>query len=202
MKRTINWQAQRTRKRDSRFKQHEAQSKRQFGRRMTGYYDKQGRRISMWRWANLTEGRKYGSIGFTRTRSHLVTTRWFGIELDLSYGPPTRPIQFESMVFCFHDDAPAKRERNRQRMFSVGRQHLVGEDVDIAAFGKEFEKVGCKLDCYALRSRFLNHAQRTHNRMVKAVYQYEREIAGIGDGSYPSADMPDLWDETAEGEEG
>jgi hypothetical protein len=89
-----------------------------------GYYDRQGRRISLRQWGQLRYGQSepdYARIGDTMVGRVRVSTVWLGLDHHFGDGPP---IIFETMVFGGVDDQAQERYCTEAEAI-VGHEHWV-----------------------------------------------------------------------------
>lgn len=81
-----------------------------------GYYDYQGREITMREWAVLIEEKRahpdgYWRVGHRERGDVIVSTVWIGIDLGFHIGGP--PIIYETMVFGGEYDQDTVRYATR-----------------------------------------------------------------------------------------
>lgn len=183
----IDWQAQRRRSRTAYLARMEADSKRRFGKRTTEYFDPQGRAIDMWRWTELSYSKKGGQrvywskwkrVQLTITPRHRISTVWLG----LNHGwMPGEKIIFESMVFCTHDEAEAKRDAN-MKSFSRDSEKVVNGEMSMEEFGESpYPEIGCAIDQDQWRYSTKKQALKGHWRVVNQVRHYERGLPSTFD---------------------
>lgn len=66
------------------------------------YFDRNGKRITMMSWARAMENPKYRVLASTNIEHYVVSTVWFGIDMDvmnLIREEPAPPMMFESAIF-------------------------------------------------------------------------------------------------------
>lgn len=157
MKRKIHWAQQTKRSRDEQLKQFD----RRYGR--TDYFDPKGRPIKMMRWVGLERFKRVNAT-WTKDHRHWISTVWLG--LNHNWSPTQRPIIFETMVFCHHDDADGKRKRNAERLFATTA-------TNIAELGDTYETHSCEIDNEMDRYATISQARKGHWKMVERVRHYE-----------------------------
>ena len=68
----------------------------------SGYYDKQGKKLTLMEWATLFDDHDYRVIALTKGCGRTVFTVWIG--LDQSFGSGKAPLIFESKVVADDSD--------------------------------------------------------------------------------------------------
>jgi hypothetical protein len=178
LSKTRNWNQQRKRRfystRDSLYNR-KRKVDRIFGRPM--YYDRQGRAISMLRWAQLSEKARFYSnpklkrVAATTTKGgHWISTVWLGMDHRFMFERGNKPVIFETMIFCQHDNADEAREKRAEQVLSVGRGEMTVEQLGES----ELPEIGCDLDSDCWRYCYENEALKGHNRTVSMVRQHEK----------------------------
>lgn len=82
-----------------------------------GYYDRDGKPITMEQWAALYEDRDYKIVSKTQLGDVLISTVWLGIDHRFGFGE--LPVIFETMIFP---------ESDYQERYATEAAALAGHD--------------------------------------------------------------------------
>lgn len=90
------------------------------------FYDREGKKIAVWRWGTLFEDLNYRVVANTNIKDHRVSTIWLGIDHGFGWlhdgGPP---VIFETMIFGPDGDGLETDRYINEDMARRGHRNMV-----------------------------------------------------------------------------